>query len=40
VDPEVANRARNVLGLGVGTTTTAAPIEDADLDDPPYGPLA
>jgi hypothetical protein len=41
VDPEVANRARNVLGLGIGAipTTTVADA-DAELDEPPYGPTA
>ena len=36
VAPEVANRARNILGTGVGTTTTTS-IQDADLDEPPLG---
>ena len=40
VDPEVANRARNVLGLGAGGVTTTATIQDPDLDEPPLGPTA
>ena len=37
VEPETANRARNVLGLGAGTTVhTAATVESPDL--PPAGP--
>jgi uncharacterized membrane protein len=40
VDPESANRARNLLGLsGTGTTTTTT-IADAGLDEPPVGPTA
>jgi hypothetical protein len=36
VNPDVANRARNVLGLGVGTTATTT-VQDAGLDEPPLG---
>src|SRR3954451_11993759 len=38
VDPEVATRARNVLGLAAGSTTTTTGIADAGLDEPPLGP--
>ena len=36
VNPDVANRARNVLGLGVGTTSTSR-AQDSGLDEPPLG---
>ena len=37
VNPEVANRARNVLGVTQGTTEVTS-IQDADLDEGPFGP--
>ena len=37
VPGEVANRARNALGLGAGGTTETTTIADADLDEPPQG---
>ena len=37
VAPEVANRARNVLGAGSGGSTLTTTIQDADLDEPPLG---
>ncbi len=40
VNPDVANRARNVLGLaGAGTTVTTT-IDHPELDEPPTGPGA
>lgn len=40
VDPEVANRARNVLGLGLGTTTVTDATAAPAVDEPPYDPTA
>jgi hypothetical protein len=43
VDPEVANRARNVLGLTPGGSTTTTGVPDPGpngLDGPPLGPTA
>jgi hypothetical protein len=44
VDPEVANRARNILGVGLGGTavtpvTPVGGVDDAP-DEPPTGPVA
>lgn len=39
VNPDVANRARNILGVGHGTTEVTT-IQHAGLDDTPMGPLA
>lgn len=39
VNPEVSNRARNVLGVGQGTTEVTT-IKDADLDEGPFPPSA
>ena len=40
VDPEVSNRARNVLGITASATTTTTTVADAGLDEPPLGPAA
>ncbi|MGN6744293.1 MAG: general stress protein [Amnibacterium sp.] len=41
VDPEAANRARNILGVGYGgTTTPRTTIHDEGVGEPPVGPTA
>lgn len=38
VAPEVANRARDLIGVGSGGTTEVTTSESAGLDEPPVGP--
>jgi hypothetical protein len=40
VNPDVANRARNVLGLSSAGLTPTTTVVDAGLDEPPTGPGA
>jgi hypothetical protein len=40
VNPEVANRARNILNIGAAGVTETTTIADAGLDEPPVGPGA